>query len=732
MSLGGATGDMALVVRARNLASKTLRTVGRDLDAVSAKTATVNRGFAGAGAMGVKALGGVTLAVGALGAIGVVSFAKFDDKMTQSLAIMGDVGSGMRDEMEKTAREVGTTTRFGAAEAAEAYFFLASAGLDAEQSIASMPQVAMFAQAGMFDLARATDLATDAQSALGLTVKDPIENLTNLTRITDVLVKANTLANASVEQFSEALTNKAGAAAKVTGIEIEEITALLAAFADQGFKGQVAGEMASRALKGLQINALANEDAFKRLGVRVFDDSGEMVNLADIVGDLTKSLGGMSDAQKTQALLDLGFSARQQDVFKVLLGTEGKIRDYEAALRDAGGTTKEVADKQLTSISAKWDLFKSKISDVFLAIGKGLAPAIRKLLPWLSKMAEKWIPRMIKGAKQLFKWLGKMLTPVFRKLGAAIKMVRDWFARLSPQWKDAIKFGAKAAGVFILIATAVKILTFALGLLASPVLLVIAAIIALAAGLKYAWENSETFRNIVQGLATWFTESFVPAIVGAWDHIWEVMSQFITRVTDIVSGIIGAINGIVEFVKGVFTGDWKRAWQGIKDFLSGIWKAIGGAVSGAWAIVVSTVTRGLQVIGSIWRASWGGIKAFFGGVWETMKNVMRGAVNFMIRLINGLISAINVVAEYGSIVGILPFVNVPDIPHIPTIGSGGEIETATAGTSYGRAGRNGIVTNSAKAPAPAPNVTIVVGGGTSDEMLGEFAEGMRRYNFGRS
>jgi TP901 family phage tail tape measure protein len=108
------------------------------------------------------------------------------------------------------------------AEAAESFFFLASAGLDAQQSIEALPQVAAFAKAGMFDMATATDLATDAQSALGLTVDDAQQNLVNLTRVTDVFAKANALANTSVEQVANAITTKAGVALRSVNKDLEE------------------------------------------------------------------------------------------------------------------------------------------------------------------------------------------------------------------------------------------------------------------------------------------------------------------------------------------------------------------------------------------------------------------------------------------------------------------------------------------------------------------------------
>ena len=387
--MAATSSELKLVVKAKNLASRQLQSVGRDLDHIDKKTSTLKKGFGALKKGATVGLGAVaTAAVASIGA-----FVSFDDKMNQSLAIMGDVSGEMRQEMSEAAREIGTSTRIGAGEAAEAYFFLASAGLDAKAAVAALPQVAAFAQAGMFDMSTATDLATDAQSALGLTVKDADENLKNLTRVTDVLVKANTLANASVEQFSTSLTNKAGTALKLVNKDIEEGIAVLAVFADKGIKGQVAGENLSRALKGLQINANANKAAFKRMGIEVFDSQGNMRNMADIVEDVSGAFGGLSDQQKTSSLLQLGFTARQQDVINMLIGTEDQIRKYEAAARDAGNATQEVADKQMKSAAAELDIFKSKVMDMGIALGEKLTPrlldgaaGIEVIIGWLEKI----------------------------------------------------------------------------------------------------------------------------------------------------------------------------------------------------------------------------------------------------------------------------------------------------------------------------------------------------------
>ena len=122
-----------------------IKGAGRD----TAMFGTKLEGLAGKGTKAFKMMGTAALAGGAaiaaVAAGSIAAFAGFDAKMTESLAIMGDVSAGMRQEMSDAAREIGTTTKFSAEEAAESYFFLASAGLDAAQSIKALPLVAKFA-----------------------------------------------------------------------------------------------------------------------------------------------------------------------------------------------------------------------------------------------------------------------------------------------------------------------------------------------------------------------------------------------------------------------------------------------------------------------------------------------------------------------------------------------------------------------------------------------------------
>lgn len=296
----------------------------------------------------------------------------FNQKLNSSLAIMGNVSSQMRDKLAGNAIDVASVTKFSAAQTAEAYLFLASSGMNAAQSMKALPAVAQFAQAGNFDLAMATQLATQSLSAMGLKVNDPIQNLKNLKRVTDNLTMGNILATGEVEDFAAALANGAGAAARMVGMEIEEVVAVLAAFHEQGIMGEEAGTGFAIVMRDMQTQAIANAAAFREAGVAVFDNVGNMRGMADILKDLETKLTGASDAQKKMTLQQLGFTDKSVKFTQMLVGTSEKIRDWEAALQGAGGKTDEVASKQLTvmqkalaKLGAEWTRLAEASAPVF-------------------------------------------------------------------------------------------------------------------------------------------------------------------------------------------------------------------------------------------------------------------------------------------------------------------------------------------------------------------------------
>ncbi|MCO4819780.1 MAG: phage tail tape measure protein [Bacteroidetes bacterium] len=403
----------------------------------------------------------------------VVKFgADFEKSMTNSLSIMGDLSDSMRNDMEDAARSVAKTTKFSAKEAADSYFFLASAGLKAAESIEALPKVAAFAQAGNFDLALATDLLTDAQSALGLVSDNVAESMENMTRVSDVLVKANTIANASVQQFSESLTNKAGAALRLLKKDVEEGAAVLAVYADQGVKGKEAGSQLNIVLRDLQKAAVNNKKAFIDAGVAVFDSQGNMRNMADIVEQLEGRLLSMSDEQKRTELALLGFTDKSISATTALLGTSDAIRTYEDDLRNAAGTTQTVADKQIKNFWDQLGLLKDRLIDVGLTLWKSLNPILKNhVIPTVEKITKKienlaeWFDGLspsIKSALVSFTGFVIVIGPILMITGKLLQSFKTLLVTVNALRAAMLLLNASLlTNPFVLLATGIGVAIFA-------------------------------------------------------------------------------------------------------------------------------------------------------------------------------------------------------------------------------------------------------------------------------
>lgn len=305
----------------------------------------------------------------------VAAFELFDQKMTESTSIMEATGAQVA-ALRENAIQLSMHAPQSAATLAEGYYHLASAGYSAAESLKLLAPIQKFATAGAFDLAEAVTYASDAHRALGMADKDLEKNTANLIRVTDVLVKANSLVNANVRQLSIALTTQAAASLRTFGKGVEEGVAVLAAFAKQGVKAHVAGTTLSRVLRLLNQSALKHADAHARLNFHVFDSAGNMRNLADIIENLERILKPMSDEMKATTLAALGFEARIQQAVLPLIGMSGEIRNYQQELTAAGGATQKVSDKQMQSFHNQLQMVGNQVTSLKIKLGEVLAPAV--------------------------------------------------------------------------------------------------------------------------------------------------------------------------------------------------------------------------------------------------------------------------------------------------------------------------------------------------------------------
>ena len=664
-----------------------------------------------------------TAAVAGIAAASVREFAKFDSALNKSISIMGNVSDTLQEDMANTAREVAKSTTFSAEEAAEAYFFLASAGLDAEQQISAMPQVAKFAQAGMFDMALATDLATDAQSALGLASDDAAENLDNLTRVTDVFVKANNLANTSVEQIATAFTSKAGAAIKTVGKDIEEGAAALAVFANQGIKGERAGTLLTNTIFGLTENAEKNADVFKQLGIEVFDSEENVRNFADIADDLGQAFNGMTQQTKLATIDSLGFTKQTREGVLALTGQGEALRSMQTDLRNAGGAAEEVANKQLETMEAQFALLGSQVADVGISIGHELAPILLELFEKIKPIIDEAAPAFIQFFKNLAPVIGNAVAFIVDDF---IPTMQNVFKAISDN-REIIGFFVVVLGTFLItvqtIITAVKAFTaaqliFNTVMAANPIGIVITAVAIFTAAVIYLATQTTFFQD------AWTTMTEIAS------EAWRIFGEIFTAIGE---GLVNFFSGLVENISE----SWNRMTDGIGKAI----EAAGKFIKRIWDGLVEGINTGIENIGSFFETTFNGVTNFFRGVINGYISMFESFFNFVIGGANGLIRALNRIRVSipatpftpGFTIGVnLPLLDQLSIPRLaeggivmPTpggilanIGEGGQPEAVVP---LDRFGSMGSTTNNIE-------ITVNAGAGTDPVSVGRaVVDAIKRY-----
>nr|DAD99999.1 MAG TPA: minor tail protein [Siphoviridae sp. ctiMP24] len=97
------------------------------------------------------------------------------------------------------------------------------------------------------------------------------------------------------------------------------------------------------------------------------------------------------------------------------------------------------------------------------------------------------------------------------------------------------------------------------------------------------------YNNVIAPIISWVVEWAGPIIANAINNIFNVVSTFISSAIDQFNGIVTVLRGIIEFITGVFSGDWKKAWEGIKKVFKGIWDTLVAIVKTPINVIIGLI-----------------------------------------------------------------------------------------------------------------------------------------------
>lgn len=333
--------------------------------------------------------------------------------------------------------------------------------------------------------------------------------------------------------------------------------------------------------------------------VQMFDLSSKST---DIVGNFTTAIADIftvferEQAQQIVADILSIFTIAGANVLTLCMQLGTDILDaVTSPIINNKDLIKETLEKTIEPISNVVQSVKDSVADIFESIQNSYDTYVAPALGTLKKTWDK-------TAQSLLKAYNKYIAPALDKVSSMFDELLD--DHIVPMFSKLSEFSGKV------------------------------------------WGLIATIRSFIQPFIDWLIPN-VFAVVGAEiGTIWSILQEFVANVSSVITGLITAITGVVDFVTGVFTGDWKKAWDGILAIFSGFWTAF-KALLGTVATVISAP----------FKAAWTAIRTVFGSIgkwfknkfntaWEGIKSVFSNPGEFFAGVWGGITGAFGNVTKW--------------------------------------------------------------------------------------
>lgn len=331
---------------------------GPAMATIDKKDAWFAAGAAKAVDVEVNALGQVGDAAKQAAQYAVNVGSSFEAGMSEVAAISGATGSQL-EKLTQKAKELGSSTKFSATEAASAFTNMSLAGWSVDQSLAGIDGVLQLAAASGMDLADASQAVTDNISAFNLQASDA-------SRIADMMAFAQANSSTTAAELAQSYKNCA-ANMHSAGQDIETTTSMLEIMANNGLRGAEAGTALAAMMRDMTSKMEDGSIAIGDTNVKVMDSKGNFRDMTDILKDVEKATGGMGDAEKQAALLST-FTADSIKGLNMILSTGvDTTAEYEEKLRSCSGAAEDVADVMQDNLKGKMTELESATEGLGIA-----------------------------------------------------------------------------------------------------------------------------------------------------------------------------------------------------------------------------------------------------------------------------------------------------------------------------------------------------------------------------
>ena len=115
---------------------------------------------------------------------------------------------------------------------------------------------------------------------------------------------------------------------------------------------------------------------------------------------------------------------------------------------------------------------------------------------------------------------------------------------------------------------------------------------------------TKLWNGILQPLIDKILKTFVPEIKSAFNLVLDIIGSVVNGIGGVIKNLLKILNGIIDFLVGAFTGDWRRAWEGVSKVFEGIMNGLESIFKVPLNFIISGINKFIRGLNDISIPDW--------------------------------------------------------------------------------------------------------------------------------
>lgn len=543
--------------------------VGRDFVGLGQGVLKFGAIAGGAALVGVTALGAAITKMTVSGIKGAINLDAQMSAIAATMNLTKDAVAPLKDLIIDLGLDPNLTVN--TQQAADAIQLLAQNGATADEIMGGLAKSTVaLANATGANFGTAANIASGVLRVFNMDAKDMGAAIDGITGVTNK-------SKFTIEDYGLAFAAAGGIAAGM-GVSLKDLNTVITGTANSFSSGSDAGTSFKTFLQRLANPTGEIADLMQKYNISLFDATGKMRPMREVVGQLNRAFSGLTEAQKAQVASQLGGADAARTVLALAGMTVDEYDKLSGSVNESGQAFKNAATR-MNSTQGALDILGGIIEGIQLQIGDKFLPIVRSMTVSFSDIATKY---------------GPLVVDIFGSIADKMSYAIQWLSVFGNLLGTAFQTGGIGGILDLLGITPDALVLFDL---------IKTSIFDLAntvmSNLTPAFNNFAGIIPTINTIISFMVEHF-DEIKGAMIGIGAVLAGGV--IAALIAGLLSLLTPINLIIAGaaLLGAAWAGNWGGIQDKVSVAWAFIQPILMNIWNWLKTNIPIAVQYLADVW------------------------------------------------------------------------------------------------------------------------------------